>query len=77
MASKSTNKTTGAVTIQVVIGGKRRAIWLGAASANTVETVFCNVQELEAARIADRSPSARWRATGSASRPRGRKLLTI
>ena len=63
MASKSTNKTTGEVTIQVVIGRKRKSIWLGKASAKTVETVHGHVQELEAARISGRTPSvetARW-----------------
>jgi integrase len=63
MASKSTNKTTGEVTIQVVLNKKRRSIWLGKASPATVETVHANVQELEAAKVAGRAPAvetARW-----------------
>jgi hypothetical protein len=57
MASISTNKKTGERTLQFVIAGKRKSIWLGKMSKRDVAMWKGHVQELVAAKMqSNRAP---------------------
>src|SRR6516165_6991324 len=64
MASISTNKTTGERTLQFVLDGKRKSIWLGKMSKRDVASWKQHVEELLAARMHNnRAPyddTSRW-----------------
>ena len=57
MASVSTNKKTGERTLQFVLGGKRKSIWLGTMSKRDVAMWKQHVEELVAAKMqSNRAP---------------------
>lgn len=64
MASISTNKKTGERTLQFVIAGKRKSIWLGKVSKRDAATLKQHVEELVAAKMqSNRAPyddTSRW-----------------
>src|ERR1700681_4843116 len=64
MASISTNKKTGERTLQFVLAGKRKSIWLGKVSKRDAATWKRHVEELVAAKMHNnRAPyddTSRW-----------------